>query len=209
VTLVQPTPFVTQPERIPNPTYDKAMFVRKLHELDLDNDVSDLVMGGLGEEFTFEQLAESLAAARRQARRLSEVNATLAGIEHLAQSNYEVRFDPQTRLSERAIFPSSPSQSNGIEDARFVLFRDSDGGATYYATYTAFDGRVVFSQLLTTDDFVNFRFITLNGPAVRNKGMALFGRKISGMYAMLSRQDNENIYIMYSDNIVGFFCMGM
>jgi predicted GH43/DUF377 family glycosyl hydrolase len=31
--------------------------------------------------------------------------------------------------------------------------------------------------------------------------MALFPRKINGHYAMLSRQDNENIYLMCSDNI--------
>jgi len=55
--------------------------------------------------------------------------------------------------------------------------------------------------LLETPDFLHFRFITLNGSAVQNKGMALFPRKIHGLYAMLSRQDNENIYLMYSDNI--------
>jgi len=31
--------------------------------------------------------------------------------------------------------------------------------------------------------------------------MALFPRKINGLYAMLSRQDNENIYLMVSDNV--------
>ena len=41
----------------------------------------------------------------------------------------------------------------------------------------------------------------MNGPAVRNKGMALFPRKINGQYAMLSRQDDENILLMFSDNI--------
>ena len=40
---------------------------------------------------------------------------------------------------------------------------------------------------------------TLNGPAVANKGLALFPRKVRGQYAMLSRQDGENIFLMYSD----------
>src|SRR5438046_5770971 len=31
--------------------------------------------------------------------------------------------------------------------------------------------------------------------------MAIFPRKINGLYAMLSRQDNENIYLMFSDNV--------
>jgi predicted GH43/DUF377 family glycosyl hydrolase len=46
---------------------------------------------------------------------------------------------------------------------------------------------------------VSFRVGTLNGPEVKNKGMALFPRKINGQYAMLSRQDGENLYLMYSD----------
>jgi predicted GH43/DUF377 family glycosyl hydrolase len=56
-------------------------------------------------------------------------------------------------------------------------------------------------ELVETTDFLRFRFITLNGPAAENKGMAMFPRKINGLYAMLSRQDNENIYIMFSDNV--------
>ena len=31
--------------------------------------------------------------------------------------------------------------------------------------------------------------------------MALFPRKLNGLYAMLSRQDNENLFLMYSDNV--------
>jgi predicted GH43/DUF377 family glycosyl hydrolase len=42
---------------------------------------------------------------------------------------------------------------------------------------------------------------TLNGNSAVNKGMALFPRKINGRFAMISRQDNENLFLMYSDNI--------
>ncbi len=99
------------------------------------------------------------------------------------------------------LFPVTPSQSNGIEDALFVLFRGDDGVLTYYATYTAYDGRTVLPQFIETSDFRRFQFITLNGPAVENKGMALFPRKIDGHYAMLGRQDAENLYLMYSDHL--------
>jgi predicted GH43/DUF377 family glycosyl hydrolase len=112
-----------------------------------------------------------------------------------------VNFPPGSRLSQRVLFPSAPSQSNGIEDARFVRFQQDERQFTYYATYTAYDGKIVLPQLLQTPDFVHFKFSTLNGPAVRNKGMALFPRKINGQYVMLSRQDDENILIMFSDNI--------
>ena len=112
-----------------------------------------------------------------------------------------MQFAPDSRLSERVLFPATPSQSNGIEDARFVRFQHEDGTHTYYATYTAYDGKMILPQFIETQDFLHFKFITLNGPAVQNKGMALFPRKINGHYAMLSRQDFENIYMMFSDHL--------
>ena len=117
----------------------------------------------------------------------------------LVLANYEIVFSPELNLSERIVFPSSPTETNGIEDARFVEFQDDDGSHRYYATYTAFDGKVILPQILETEDFTRFKASTLNGPEVRNKGLALFPRKVNGLYAMLSRQDNENIYLMYSD----------
>jgi predicted GH43/DUF377 family glycosyl hydrolase len=112
----------------------------------------------------------------------------------------EVIFGPDEELSERVIFPVTDAQSNGIEDARFVEF--SDGGrTTFYATYTAYSGRAIRSELLATTDFQSFKMTPLNGSASRNKGMALFPRKIDGRYAMISRQDNENLYLIYSDEL--------
>jgi predicted GH43/DUF377 family glycosyl hydrolase len=112
----------------------------------------------------------------------------------------ELIFKPDEDISERIIFPVLPSQSNGIEDARFVEFTDA-GEKTFYATYTAYTGRAIRSELLETRDFVTFRMAPLNGSAARNKGMALFPRKIGGKYAMIARQDNENLYLIYSDDL--------
>ena len=50
---------------------------------------------------------------------------------------------------------------------------------------------------LTQGDAI--RVSTLNGPAIANKGMALFPRRIHGAYVMLSRQDGENVHVMESD----------
>jgi predicted GH43/DUF377 family glycosyl hydrolase len=112
----------------------------------------------------------------------------------------EVTFRPDEELSERIIFPITEAQANGIEDARFVEF--SDGGQkTFYATYTAYSGRSIRSELLETSDFQSFRMTPLGGSAARNKGMALFPRKIDGRYAMIGRQDNENLYLIYSDDL--------
>ena len=82
-----------------------------------------------------------LATVKHLRARDEERQAAARKILMLAQSNYEVQFAPDTRLSERVLFPTTPSQSNGIEDARFVLFHDEDGTKTYYATYTAYDGK--------------------------------------------------------------------
>jgi predicted GH43/DUF377 family glycosyl hydrolase len=112
----------------------------------------------------------------------------------------EVLFGPEEELSERVIFPITASQSNGIEDARFVEFND-DGKKTFYATYTAYNHAAIRSELIETSDFQSFRMTPLRGAASRNKGMALFPRKIDGRYAMIGRQDNENLYLMYSDDL--------
>jgi predicted GH43/DUF377 family glycosyl hydrolase len=112
----------------------------------------------------------------------------------------EVIFGPDEELSERVICPLTDAQSNGIEDARFVEFNDN-GQKTFYATYTAYSGRAIRSELLATTDFQSFRMTPLGGSASRNKGMALFPRKIDGRYAMIGRQDNENLYLIYSDDL--------
>ena len=113
---------------------------------------------------------------------------------------YAIDFPSTSPIDERVIFPVTANESNGIEDARFVRFVDRDGSVVYYATYTAYNGRTISPQLIETRDFLHFRVLTLGGTAVHNKGMALFPRRIAGRYAMLSRQDDENILIMFSDD---------
>ena len=109
-------------------------------------------------------------------------------------------FASEGDISERVIFPLTEAQANGIEDARFVEFDDA-GRKTFYATYTAYDGRAIRSELLETDDFERFKMTPLMGSAARNKGMALFPRRLNGQYAMIGRQDNENLYLIYSSDL--------
>ena len=130
--------------------------------------------------------------------------ASMPQIRHSASGQdgdcVELVFKPEEDLSERVIFPVTESQSNGIEDARFVAF--SDGGrTTYYATYTAYSGRAIRSELIETTDFLSFRLTPLAGAASYNKGMALLPHKLDGKYAMIARQDNENLYLIYSDDL--------
>ncbi|MBL6763801.1 MAG: glycoside hydrolase family 130 protein [Verrucomicrobiae bacterium] len=202
VTLTPTARFATEPAREPNVAYENALFARKLVEAGVASDFSRTVMAGLTESFSLDELRNELAkVVRLPGSSRQSKNRSARGMLLLAESNYDVQFAAGSELSQRILFPSSASQSNGIEDARFVRFVDDDGLIAYYATYTAYDGEITLPQLVETSDFVHFKFRTLNGPAVQNKGMALFPRKIGGRYVMLSRQDDENILLMHSDNL--------
>lgn len=193
--------FVSMPVLDPNPNYMKVPFTVKLHEMGFDNGASAAVLEQLGDCFTRSELYQSVLRIRRETQPVTQgLTNTLTCIQWLADSNYEMRFPAEQAMSERIIFPVSPNESNGIEDARFVRFTDDDGTVTYYATYTAYNGHAILPQLIETRDFLHFRVLTLNGSAVQNKGMALFPRRIDGNYAMLSRQDDENLFLMVSDN---------
>jgi len=203
IEVFAPTGYLVEPRQIPNPLYEKPLFTRKLIELGLTRELTRRVMYKLGDSFSLEALRISLQTEqfRLPDGMMQEDQDEAQGIWMLARSNYEVQFQPEQDMSERILFPATPSQRNGIEDARFVYFQQEDGAHVYFATFTAYDGKVVMPELVETSDFLLFRFLSLNGPAAQNKGMALFPRKINGLYAMLSRQDNENIYLMFSDNI--------
>jgi predicted GH43/DUF377 family glycosyl hydrolase len=193
--------FVTVPAVAPNPRYRKKRFLVKLHEMGVDESCANAVLEKLADEFTRSDMTSSVARVRSETMPLTQdYRHTLESIQWLADSNYELCFSPKLALSESIIFPFSSNESNGIEDARFVRFTEDDGSAMYYATYTAYNGHTILPQLIETQDFLHFRMLTLNGRAVQNKGMALFPRRVNGRYAMLSRQDDENIFIMFSDN---------
>src|SRR6195256_909077 len=132
--------------------------------------------------------------------RLASIPSVLQRTAGADGDTVELIFEPDQDISERVIFPVTESQSNGIEDARFVEF-DADGLRTFYATYTAFSGRGVRAELIERRDFLSFRMSPMTGTATRNKGMALFPRRIAGKYAMIARQDNENLYLLYSDDL--------
>ncbi len=200
ITLDQASRFVSVPELVPNPSYNKKLFLAKLSEMGIDDSQTTAVMEPLEQNFTLSDLNQSVKRVSQENQTITkELTLTLESIRWLADSNYEIQFSEKLAISERIIFPVSPNESNGIEDARFVRFVEEDGTALYYATYTAYNGHSILPQLIETEDFLHFRILTLNGDAVQNKGMALFPRRINGSYAMLSRQDDENLFIMFSD----------
>lgn len=194
--------YVAMPRVVPNPTYRKKSFILKFQEMGFHNEFADAVMAPLDKEFARTALNESVGTVRHANRPgTHELNRTLECVQWLADSNYELDFASKLNVSERIIFPVSSNESNGIEDARFVKFTDDDGSTMYCATYTAYNGKAILPQFIETRDFLHFHVLTLNGGAVQNKGMALFPRRINGRYVMLSRQDDENLFVMFSDNL--------
>lgn len=187
-------------ERTAPDRYDKALFCEKLSELSAWNDVAAEVTSPLGDAFSLAELEASLARLEQGDTPHAIWFETAKIMRLLAASNYVVRFPHDSEVAERVLFPAGPNESHGMEDARFVRFQEA-GEATYYATYTAYDGFQIMPQLIETADFLTFHIATLNGSAAQNKGMAMFPRKVGGKYMMLSRKDRENLYLATSDKL--------
>ena len=190
---------LTVPHVLRDPSYNKRRFLNKLHEMGAESENASAVMDSLPELFTLTDLKLSIESVKKEARFISmDLLRAIERIKWLADSNYELQFPLSLQMSERIIFPVSANESNGIEDARFVRFIEENGSVMYYATYTAYNGRATLPQLIETHDFHHFRILTLSGNGVQNKGMAFFPRKIGGQYLTLSRQDDENLFLIRS-----------
>ena len=193
--------YVDEPEFIKRQIYNKDTFINKLNEMDIKKDIISVVMSQLNDDFTYKELTQTIQKVSEEITLSYTKKNVLQAINWLASSHYEISFSLDTAISERVIFPIISDERNGIEDARFVKFTDDDGKIKYYATYTAYNGFAILPKLIETEDFYHFRIMPLHGEYAQNKGMALFPRKINGKYAMLSRIDGVNNYIMYSDDI--------
>jgi predicted GH43/DUF377 family glycosyl hydrolase len=202
---IDPCGRLARPVRIvPDKQYDKPLFRRKLHDIGVHDGAVDLVLDRLADSFTSAQLEHAISEARDTASEELPLESSVQNIRWLARSNYQLELSRESEVSEVVIFPHSSNESHGIEDLRMVRFVDDDGTITYFGTYSAFDGYRVLPQLIETRDFLGIGVHTINGACARNKGMALFPRRIGGHYVMCSRIDGENLYIMVSD-IVQFW----
>jgi len=192
---------IEEAEIIKRHKYEKGNFLHKLQEMDISAELSELMISELPELFDYRQLVKRVNEVLKNNNLSPERHRAVEKTIWLADAHYEVSFSLDTDISERVLFPVSETESKGIEDARFVRFEQEDGQIIYYATYTAFDGVTILPKLLQTKDFYDFKVIPLHGQYAANKNLALFPRKINGKYAMLSRVDGVNNYIMFSDLI--------
>ncbi|MFX1511686.1 MAG: glycoside hydrolase family 130 protein [Promethearchaeota archaeon] len=182
--------------------YNKKLLVTKLAELNIENETVNSTFSSLPNHFQYRQLKEVAQEVEERQPDEMQVNQTIDSIKWVAKCNYQLEFRPDSDISERIIFPVRKEERRGIEDARFVRFVDETSTVTYYATITAYDGRNILPVLLETKDFLRFKMCPLLGDAAKDKDMALFPRKIDGKFAMIGRQDGENMFLVYSDNIL-------
>ena len=181
-------------------SHGRRLFLDRLADLGVDHDNAQMLMGGLAETFTTDELNEALAGMHEHHLHRDSVQKAIEQARQIAYANYDIKFPTLTGLTSRLLWPTAPAERNGMEDARLVRFDIDGGGSTYLAPYTAYDGARVSMHLLATDDFVEFRVTPMAGPAAQNKGLALFPRRIGGRYAALSRWDRENLSVAYSDD---------
>jgi predicted GH43/DUF377 family glycosyl hydrolase len=183
----------------------KATFLRDLAVLGVPLEHVQPILDRLPDQFTLEELAEAIDAARRDQTASGFLEECADTLISLTRTNYQLHLPhspPVFREAEFVIFPFSDMERHGIEDLRLVRFTDDDGRHTYYGTFTAFDGGRAFPKLLEYSGGSTINISLVTGECAKNKGMALFPRRIRGKYAMISRVDNENLYYMESDDIL-------
>lgn len=180
--------------------YNKERSIKKLTEMNIPEKYSKLIMQDLPNDFEYFALKKNVNQMLDKPEISGARRMAFEEITWLADSFYDIQFQRDSDISERVLFPISDSESKGIEDARFVQFREDDGSEKIYATYTAYYGHKILPKLLSTDDFYTFRVMPLHGAGAQNKNLALFPQKIKGQYVMLARIDGVNNYLMYSDS---------
>jgi predicted GH43/DUF377 family glycosyl hydrolase len=200
ITVLPAGSYIDEAEVVRNAVYNKKLFFERAAITQINIDVLKELEDKLDHHFEYSNLHRIIMDSQK----LQE--SDMKKLEYdkvlwLADSYYEILFSLDTDISDRVIFPISEYERKGIEDARFVHFKDEDDSSVYYATYTAYDGSLIMPKLLQTNDFYNFKIMPLYGAGAQNKNLALFPRKINGKFAMLSRIDGCNNYIMYSDKI--------
>lgn len=199
ILLTSPGILINEADTIRNAVYKKDVFARAESLDDISNDLIKELQDRLPENFDYSTLKKTVNALKQETAK-EDWKIALERVLWLADSYHYIHFSKDTDLSDRVIFPISEFEVKGVEDARFVQFKNN-GSSTYYATYTAFDGLNIQPKLLETNNFYDFKIMPLYGKGAQNKNLALFPRKINGRYAMLSRIDGVSNYIMFSDKI--------
>jgi predicted GH43/DUF377 family glycosyl hydrolase len=169
-------------------------------DADIDNEASAYLICALPEWYTDEEFEDVLVHVPAELLARPTSQATLDKIRHIVAADYAVTFPATVPMHQRVLWPATPDESNGMEDARFVQVLDPDGRQSYQATYTAYDGRKISGRVIFSRDLRHFEVTALHGPAARNKGMALFPRYVNGRKLALCRSDGETLGLSERDD---------
>ncbi len=201
ITFDPPPRYAYRARPMANRILERVWFEQRLRERGLLHDPAVQVLERLPDRFTAKTLCDELRDISKGLPRSPAFGRAARSIRWLAEANYDVKFPEDCLPSEIVIFPATESERRGMEDLRLTRFVGADGQVTYYGTYTASGAQRFFPMLLETSDFVTFRVRTLGGRHIKNKGLALFPRKVNGRYLMVSRHDGENLWLLSSDRL--------
>jgi predicted GH43/DUF377 family glycosyl hydrolase len=201
VTLDAPARYSRLLTAVLQDSFEKEFFVRELNVLGAWTGHAQAVMALLGRQFTLAELSRAIDEVRKKAAVSGQAEESNDSILALTRANYHLKLPRGTDMSQVVIFPFSDNERRGIEDMRLVRFTEEDGSSCYYGTYTAFDGSRIFPQLMHYSVGGDVEIHMLSGSSAKNKGMALFPRRVRGKYAMVARLDNENLFYVESDDV--------
>lgn len=202
ITMEDTAPGIRALKPLPDAEFDTRLLRNALEDLGALGPFEEAVVEKLGETFSIGELDQVLADLRSSAPSPAGFEQTQRNLLTFARSNYRIPIPRDVHPSEIVIFPISEKESRGIEDLRLVRFTEDDGASTIYGTYTAYNGISGFPSLFISDDLKTIASHTMAGKFVKNKGMALFPRRIHGKYIMSGRLDGVNRYILESDNVL-------
>ena len=111
--------------------HHRSVLHRELAELHDDHENAAYVLDPLPEHFDDTQLLGRIEALRADAAIRRHAATTIAHLEHLVACSYTVGFSADSELSERVLWPHSPTERHGMEDA------DSSRSPTTAARATA------------------------------------------------------------------------
>ncbi|WP_067507308.1 glycoside hydrolase family 130 protein [Actinoplanes sp. TFC3] len=180
--------------------HQRDLLAAGLAEGDIDNELSATVLASLPETYSEEEFEDVLGHLPGELLARPTTGETLALLREITATDYAVAFPVTVPVHQRVLWPATPAESNGMEDARFVQVVEPDGRTSYSATYTAYDGRQIGGRMLQSRDLRHFEVTALRGPAARNKGVALFPRPVHGRHLALCRSDGETLGLSERDS---------
>jgi predicted GH43/DUF377 family glycosyl hydrolase len=202
ITLNEPPPIRRALTPEVDPEFSTKMIRSTLRDLGALGRIEDMVLNRAGETASPAEIRSQLEAVRAEASSPAQWQRARDNLLSFVESNYSFKVPEGADLSEMVLFPVSQNESRGMEDLRLVRFTEDDGSVVILGTYSAFNGFAVFPTMLVLPTPKRLQSHSMSGQYARNKGMAIFPRKINGRYIMSGRLDGENLFILESENLL-------